>query len=175
MEYVPGSAKTYVRSRGALLPSVTTLLALSGHIEPSSRCPLLGIKRTLLSKWLMSAPSHDPKRSLRNAQSQEGLDISSGSRSGKLRLRRLSKFLQRRARWREERCAGVRGREIEQPVVSARRAADIHSLQHLLDHPKISRIADKIRAELPLPRTTKRHVVAQYIIFVAAGIYDGRQ
>src|SRR5215471_2725903 len=100
---------------------------------------------------------------------------SSGSRSGKLRLRRLSKFLQRRARWREERCAGVRGREIEQPVVSARRVADIHSLQHLLDHPKISRIADKIRAELPLPRTTKRHVVAQYIIFVAAGIYDGRQ
>jgi hypothetical protein len=48
-------------------------------------------------------------------------------------------------------------------------------LQHLLDHPKISRIADKIRAELPLPRTTKRHVVAQYIIFVAGGIYDGRQ
>src|SRR5262249_9063191 len=123
MEYVPGSAKTYVRSRGALLPSVTTLLALSGHIEPSSRCPLLGIKRTLLSKWLMSAPSHDPKRTLRNAQSQEGLDISSGSRSGKLRLRRLSKFLQRRARWREERCAGVRGREVEQPVVSARKTA----------------------------------------------------
>src|SRR5262249_1738313 len=99
----------------------------------------------------------------------------SGSRSGKLRLRRLSKFLQGRARWREERCAGVRGREIEQPVVSARRVADIHSLQHLLDHPKISRIADKIRTELPLPRTTKRHVVAQYIIFVAARIYDGRQ
>src|SRR5215813_2577373 len=117
----------------------------------------------------------DPKRTLRNAQSQERLDISSGSRSGKLRLRRLSKFLQRRARWREERCAGVRGREIEQPVVSAGRVADIHSLQHLLDHPKISRIADKIRAELPLPRTTKRHVVAQYIIFVAAGIYDGRK
>src|SRR5262249_29420037 len=75
------------------------------------------------------------RRTLRNAQSQERLDISSGSRSGKLRLRRLSKFLQRRARWREERCAGVRGREIEQPVVSARRVADIHSLQHLLDHP----------------------------------------
>src|SRR5262249_39936130 len=61
--------------------------------------------------------SQDPKRTLRNAQSQERLDISSGSRSDKLRLRRLSKFLQRRARWREERCAGVRGREIEQPVV----------------------------------------------------------
>ena len=117
----------------------------------------------------------DPKRTLKNAQSQERLDISSGGRSGKLCLRRLSKFLQRRARWREERCAGVRGREIEQPVVSARRVADIHSLQHLLDHPKISRIADKIRAELPLPRTTKWHVVAQYIIFVAAGIDDGRQ
>ena len=122
-----------------------------------------------------TGPDRDPKRILRNAQSQERLDISSGSRSGKLRLRRLSKFLQRRARWREERCAGVRGREIEQPVVSARRVADIHSLQHLLDHPKISRIADKIRAELPLPRTTKRHVIAQYIIFIAAGIYDGRQ
>src|SRR5262249_10652719 len=119
--------------------------------------------------------TQDPKRILRNAQSQERLDISSGSRSGKLRLRRLSKFLQRWARWREERCAGVRGREIEQPVVSARRVADIHSLQHLLNHPKISRIADKIRTELPLPRTTKRHVVAEYMIFVAARIYDGRQ
>src|SRR5262245_129554 len=136
-------------------------------------CLLLEVKRTEPLSVALSAD--DPKRILRNAQSQERLDISSGSRSGKLRLRRLSKFLQRRARWREERCAGVRGREIEQPVVSARRVADIHSLQHLLDHPKISRIADKIRAELPLPRTTKRHVVAQYIVFVAAGIYDGRQ
>src|SRR6516164_1539217 len=103
------------------------------------------------------------------------LDISLGSRSGKLRLRRLSKFLQHRARWREERCAGVRGREIKQSVISARRVADIHPLQHLLDHPKISRIAYKIRAELPLPRTTKWHVITQYIIFIAAGIYDGRQ
>ena len=51
----------------------------------------------------------DPKRTLKNAQSQERLDISSGSRSAKLSLRSLSKFLQRRARWREERCAGVRG------------------------------------------------------------------
>ncbi len=101
--------------------------------------------------------------------------ISSGSRSGKLCLRRLSKFLQRRARWCEKRCAGVRGGEIEQTVVSARRIADIHSLQHLLNHPKISRIADKICAELPLPRTTKWHVVAQYIVFVATGVYDGRQ
>src|SRR5262245_23400826 len=138
-----------------------------------SRLLLLEVKRTEPLSVALSAV--DPKRTLRNAQSQKRLDISSGSRSGKLRLRRLSKFLQRRARWREERCAGVRGREIEQPVVSARRVADIHSLQHLLDHPKISRIADKIRAELPLPRTTKRHVVAQYIIFIAAGIYDGRQ
>src|SRR5262249_37349686 len=88
-------------------------------------------------------------RDLRRLNSS--LDISSGSSRGKPRLRCLSKFLQRRARWREERCAGVRGREVEQPVVSARRVADIHSLQHLLDHPKISRIADKIRPELPLP------------------------
>src|SRR6516164_991193 len=85
---------------------------------------------------------------------------------------RLSKFLQRRARWREERCAGVRGREIEQPVVNAGRIAYIHSLQHLLDHPKISRIAYKIRAKLPLARTTEWHVIAQYIIFVAVCIYN---
>jgi hypothetical protein len=101
--------------------------------------------------------------------------ISSGSRSGKLCLRRLSKFLQRRARWCEKRCAGVRGGEIEQPVVSARRVADIHSLQHLLDHSRISRITDKIRAELALPRTTKWHVVAKYVVFIAVSVYDGRQ
>src|SRR5262245_29121412 len=157
--------------RRALGPAASRA-ASTGRTHDRTRPMLHQRKKALVNQ----APStHDPKRILRNAQSQERLDISSGSRSGKLRLRRLSKFLQRRARWREERCAGVRGREIEQPVVSARRVADIHSLQHLLDHPKISRIADKIRAELQLPRTTERHVVAQYIIFVAAGIYDGRK
>ena len=70
-------------------------------------------------------------------------------------------------------CAWLR--EIQQPVVSARRITNIYALQHLLDNPKIPGIANKIYAEFPLSRAAKRHVVPQDVILMATGIDDGRE
>ena len=66
-------------------------------------------------------------------------------------------------------------RKIEQPVVRARRIADVHALQHFLDDPGTSRIADEVGAELALAWPAKRHVVAQDVVFVAIGIHDRGQ
>src|SRR5262245_49643513 len=49
-----------VRKGCRLLRCIRTLLAQSGHARRVSRCPLLGVKRTLARCRLMSAP--DPKR-----------------------------------------------------------------------------------------------------------------
>lgn len=90
-------------------------------------------------------------------------------------LCRLNKRLQRRASWSEERRAGMRRREIKQAVIRFRRITDIHSLQHLLDHPQIPGIADKIGSEFLSPWSPEGHVVAQDVMFGAIGIYNSGQ
>jgi hypothetical protein len=69
----------------------------------------------------------------------------------------------------------MRRREIKQAVIGSRRITDIHSLQHLLDHPKIPGITDEIGSEFLSSRPAEGHVVAQDVIFVAIGIDDGGQ
>src|SRR5262249_39225495 len=59
----------------------------SRHIEPSSRCPLSGVKRTLLSKPVMSA--YDPKRTNTGSKSRSAAGsccIVGGSTGGGLAL-----------------------------------------------------------------------------------------
>src|ERR1700722_9534515 len=102
-------------------------------------------------------------------------DASADRAGRKLFLRRLNKRLQRGAGWSEERRAGMRRREIKQAVVSSRRITDIHSLQHLLDHPKIPGIADKIGSEFLSSRSAEGHVVAQDVMFGSIGIYNSGQ
>src|ERR1700756_3802895 len=69
----------------------------------------------------------------------------------------------------------MRRREIKQAVVGSRRITNIHSLQHLLDHPEISGIADEIGSEFLPPWSAEGHVVAQDVIFGAIGIYNSGQ
>src|ERR1700733_10011772 len=102
-------------------------------------------------------------------------DASADRAGRKLFLRRLNKRLQRGAGWSEERRAGMRRREIKQAVVSSRRITDIHSLQHLLDHPKIPGITDKVGSEFLSPWSGERHVVAQDVVLFSIGSYDGGQ
>src|SRR5215471_6072065 len=47
---------------------MSPFLAQTGHVEPSSRCPLSGVKRTLSSDGVMSA--YDPKRTWRGLKSR---------------------------------------------------------------------------------------------------------
>ncbi len=61
----------------------------------------------------------------------------------------------------EEQRAGDGAAEIQQPVVIARRPADEHVRQHLLDRPRRAGIAHEIRPELALPGLAEGHVVAQ--------------
>ena len=51
--------------------------------------------------------------------------------------------------------------------MTASLAAHEHVVQHLLDHPKIPGIPDKIGAVLGVPGPPKWHVVAQNIVFHA--------
>ena len=74
----------------------------------------------------------------------------------------------------EEQIAGLGDAEIQQTVVIAGRAADEHVLQHLLDRPWRSRIADEIGAEFALRGTAERHVVAEDLYLLAV-LDDGGQ
>ena len=76
--------------------------------------------------------------------------ISAGGRSGQSAVRRPP--LQERRRRCEKQVAGDGPAEIQQPVVVARRPADKHVLEHLLDRAGRTAVADEIRAEFSLPR-----------------------
>jgi len=65
------------------------------------------------------------------------------------------------ARRHEEQVSCDRAAEVEEPIVVARRPADEHVLQHLLDGAGRAAVADEIRAELTVPRSTEGHVVTQ--------------
>ena len=67
----------------------------------------------------------------------------------------------------------MRRREIKQPVISSGRVTDIHSLKHLFDHPEISGITYEIGPEFLTARSAEGHVVAQDVIFMSIGVYDG--
>ena len=67
----------------------------------------------------------------------------------------------------------MRRREIKQPVISSGRVTNIHSLKHLFDHPEISGITYEIGPEFLTARSAEGHVVAQDVIFMSIGVYDG--
>src|SRR5262245_17551616 len=69
--------------------------------------------------------------------------------------------IQKCCRWREEQIPRHRAAEIEQPVVVARRTTHEHVLEHQLDGPRRSAVADEIGAEFTLPDAAEWHVVAQ--------------
>src|SRR5262249_55604647 len=73
----------------------------------------------------------------------------------------------------EERRTGMRCREIKQSVIRARWIADIHALEHLLDHPEISRIADEIGSEFPVTWASEGHVVTKDIMLSSVCADDG--
>jgi hypothetical protein len=68
--------------------------------------------------------------------------------------------IQETRRRHEKQATGDGTAEIQQPVVIARRLADEHILQHLLDPIRRARITDEVSAELALPDLAERHVVA---------------
>jgi len=72
------------------------------------------------------------------------------------------------ARRHEEQVSCDRAAEVEEPIVVARRPADEHVLQHLLDGAGRAAVADEIRAELTVPRSTEGHVVTQDLDLLAA-------
>ena len=72
----------------------------------------------------------------------------------------------------KEQVAGDGPAEIENAVVIARRPADKHVLQHLLDGPGRAAVADEVGAELALPNPAKRHVVADDLDLLA--VFDDR-
>ena len=51
--------------------------------------------------------------------------------------------------------------------------ADEHALEHLLYHPEVAAIADKVRAVLAASRDGERHVIAQNIV-LALFVLDGQ-
>src|SRR5262249_50193006 len=69
----------------------------------------------------------------------------------------------------------MRRREIKQSVIRAGRIADIHTLEHLLDHQEISRIAAEIGSEFPVTWASEGHVVAKDIMLSSACADDGGQ
>jgi hypothetical protein len=57
--------------------------------------------------------------------------------------------------------------------MKARRVAHKHPLQHLLNDPKPSRVADEVRSKLPRARRSKRHVIAEDIMLITVFVFDG--
>src|SRR5688572_2746246 len=78
-------------------------------------------------------------------------------------LNRLSgsKGIEKRLGWREEVGAGDRAGEVEETIVVARRAADEHILDHLLDRPERAGIADEVGAGFAQRNVAEGHVVAE--------------
>src|SRR6202008_33310 len=72
----------------------------------------------------------------------------------------------------KEQVAGDGPAEVQNAVVIAWWPADEHVLQHLLNRPGRSAIADEIRPELALPCPAKRHVVADDLDLLA--VFDDR-
>ena len=70
-------------------------------------------------------------------------------------LRRSGQVVEEVGGRHEEQAAGDGGREVEDPVVVARRIADEHVPEHLLDHARRRRVADEVGAELVGDRSSR--------------------
>src|SRR5260370_41590550 len=83
-------------------------------------------------------------------------------------------MLKKRRRRHKEQRAGHGAAEVEQPVIVARRPADEHVHEHLLDSVRGPGIADEIGAELTLSDVAERHVVAHDLQLLSV-LLDRRQ
>src|SRR6201999_116166 len=116
--------------------------------------------------------------SLERANIQRAAVLRPGGRSGfglrpgsSLRIA-IREFLEQGGRGNEEQAARDRAAIVEQPVVVARRPADEHVLHHQFDRFGRTRVADEVRAELPLARAANRFVVEE-ILPLLAFLRDG--
>ncbi len=75
--------------------------------------------------------------------------------------------LQKCFRRHKEKASRHRTAEVENPVIVARRPSNEHVLEHLLDRPGRTAVADEIGTKFPVRGAPKRHVIAQDLHFLA--------